>query len=405
VGHKKLGTSLFMMAILLGYQALAATNGKLIHSFTNGADGGDPATRLVFDGAGNGYGTTVTGGQLGFGTVFELKKTSGGKFQEIVLHDFTASPDGKNPYGGVTFDAKGNLYGTTVAGGSGFCSGDGCGTVFMLAPSGNGWTESIIYSFQDGTDAAGPGSGLVFDKAGNLYGTSPDGGANAVGTVYELSPTQSGVWKEQVIHNFTGGNDGSTGSLGLILIDGSGNLYGVTELGGANSAGTIYKLAQSAGSWKLTTLYAFKGQPDAAFPYGGLIADKAGNLYGTTYYGGTSGVGTVFELNSHRQESVLYSFKGGTDSSSSTSTLMFDNAGNLYGTASAGGNPGCDCGTVFELSPSGGSWTEKVLHRFGTSPDGAYPYYGMSADANGNFYSTTAAGGTGGAGTAFSFKP
>jgi uncharacterized repeat protein (TIGR03803 family) len=179
----------------------------------------------------------------------------------------------------------------------------------------------------------------------------------------------------------------------------------VTELGGANSAGTIYKLGKSAGSWQLTTLYAFKGQPDAAFPYGGLTADKAGNLYGTTYYGGTSGVGTVFELSSHGHESVLYNFKGGTDSSSSTSTLMFDDAGNLYGTASAGGNPGCDCGTVFELSPSGGTWTEKVLHRFGTSPDGAYPYYGMSADANGNFYSTTAAGGTGGGGIVFSFKP
>ncbi len=406
MGHKKFLTILIMTAVLLlSYQSFAATNGKLIHPFSGGNDGGDPATRLVFDSAGNAYGTTVTGGQLGFGTVFEMKKMSNGQFQEIVLHDFTASPDGKNPYGGVTFDSKGNLYGTTVAGGNGFCSGDGCGTVFMLAPSGSGWTESIIYSFQDGTDAAGPGSGLVFDKAGNLYGTSPDGGANAVGTVYELSPTQNGVWKEQVIHNFTGGADGSTGSLGLLLVDGAGNLYGVTELGGANSAGTIYKLTKSAGNWKLTTLYAFKGQPDAAFPYGGLTTDKAGNLYGTTYYGGTSGVGTVFELNSHGQESVLYNFKGGTDSSSSTSTLMFDNAGNLYGTASAGGNPGCDCGTVFELSPSGSNWTEKVLHRFGTSPDGAYPYYGMSADASGNFYSTTAAGGTGGGGIVFSFKP
>src|SRR5271168_511716 len=395
----------FALVVLFAGQCLAASGGKLLYSFTGGNDGGDPATRLVFDSAGNAYGTSVIGGKFGYGTVFELKRSEG-SFQEITLHDFTSSPDGKTTYGGVTFDAAGNLYGTTVAGGSGgTCSGDGCGTLFKLTPSGSGWTESVIYNFAGGNDGFGPGGGVVFGKAGNLYGTTPDGGTHSAGTVYELSPTQAGGWQEQIIHSFTGGNDGSTGSLGLLLLDATGNLYGVTEVGGKFGAGTIFKLALSGGTWKLATLYAFGGQPDAAFPYGGLISDAHGNLYGTTYYGGENGLGAVFELDTHGLGSVLYSFRSGNEGNSPTSTLIFDAAGNLYGTTSAGGNAGCDCGTVFELSPTNGAWTEAVLHRFGNTPDGANPYYGMSADAQGNFYSTTAVGGTSGQGIIFVFKP
>ena len=221
--------------------AWAASNGKLVYSFTGAGDGSDPATQLTFDAEGNGYGTTVSGGFYGYGTVFELKRQSGGNFQETVLYSFTGGFDGKNPYGGVTFDGQGNLYGTTVAGGNGgVCAGDGCGVVFELTNDAGSWTPSVLYNFTGGDDGFGPGGGVVFDKAGNLYGTTPDGGKFSGGVVYELSP-QGSTWQQNVIHAFTGGNDGAVGSLGLLLIDGNGNLYGVTEVGGAHSAGTVFR--------------------------------------------------------------------------------------------------------------------------------------------------------------------
>ena len=228
--------------------------------------------------------------------VFKLTPMVGGQWQQSVLYSFTCFSDGKNPYGGVTLDGAGNLYGTTVAGGAGgICSGDGCGVVFQLTQSGGVWSESVLYSFGDLPDAAGPGGGVVFDRAGNLYGTAADGGAYSAGAIFQLSPNGN-QWTETVIHNFTGGDDGAIGSLGLLLLDAAGNFYGVTELGGHYGAGTVYKLTRAAGIWNLTTLYAFMGQPDAGFPYGGLIADAHGNLYGTTYYGGADGAGTVFKV-------------------------------------------------------------------------------------------------------------
>jgi uncharacterized repeat protein (TIGR03803 family) len=393
-------------AVMLVGGAWGASNGKLVYSFTGGADGADPATQLTFDSAGNGYGTTVSGGSYGYGTVFELKRLSGGKVQEIVLYSFSGEGDGKNPYGGVIFDGAGNLYGTTVSGGSGgICSGDGCGVVFELSNSGGSWSESVLYNFTGGNDGSGPGGGVVFDKAGNLYGTTPDGGQFSEGVVYELS-LQGNAWEQTVIHAFTGGNDGGVGSLGLLLLAG-GDFYGVSEAGGAHGAGTVFQLAPgSGGTWQFTTVYAFPGAPNAGFPYGGLIADGKNNLYGTTYYGGTDGVGTVFELDGRlKQGRVLYSFKEGTDGGYPTSTLVFDAAGNLYGTTSMGGFPACDCGTVFELSPASGGWKEAVLHAFREKPDGGYPYYGLTSDASGNLFSTTASGGNNEAGIVFEFTP
>jgi len=398
--------AMVLAAAMLAGSAWAASNGKLVYSFSGGDDGSDPATQLSFDSAGNGYGTTVSGGSYGYGTVFELK-ASGGGFQEIVLYSFTGTSDGKNPYGGVTFDGNGNLYGTTVAGGDGgICAGDGCGVVFELSNNNGNWTENVLYNFTGGDDGFGPGGGVVFDRAGNLYGTTPDGGKFGEGVVYELS-LQGNTWQQTVIHAFTGGNDGGVGSLGLLLIDGSGNLYGVSELGGAHSAGTVFRASPTGGGkWKFTTLYAFKGTPDAAFPYGGLITDGKNNLYGTTYFGGVDGVGTVFRLDgTSKQESVLYSFKEGTDGGYPTSTLVFDGAGNLYGTTSMGGFPACDCGTVFELSPAKGGVKETILHRFKEKPDGGYPYYGLNPDPSGNLFSTTASGGNREAGIVFEFTP
>ena len=391
------------VAMMLVGHSWAASNGKLLYSFTGGRDGGDPATGLAFDQSGNAYGTTVTGGDFGCGTVFQLTP-SGGHFTEKVLFSFDCFGSGKNPYGGVILDSAGNLYGTTVAGGSGgICAGDGCGVVYMLSNVGGSWHETPMYNFTGGDDGFGPGGGLVSDGNGNFYGTTPDGGASGVGVVYQISPVTGGGWKQTVIHAFTGGNDGAVGSLGSLLIDQAGNLYGVSELGGAFSAGTAFRLSPVQGGWKMTTLYAFKGQPHAAFPYGGLIADANGNLFGTTYYGGANGMGAVFKLGrTGNKEVVLYSFKGGTDGSNPTSTLVFDAAGNLYGTTSMGGNTGCDCGTIFELVPAHG---ERILHRFAETPDGGYPYYGLTPDPNGDLYGTTVSGGSATQGVVFKFTP
>ncbi len=385
-----------------------ASSYRSLYSFTGGGDGGDPATALAFDSAGNAYGTTVTGGADGCGTVFQLTP-SGGQWTETVLYSFTCFADGKNPYGGVTLDTEGNLYGTTVAGGSGgTCTGDGCGVVFKLTKSGSMYNHSVLYNFTGGNDGFGPGSAVVFDSSGNLYGTTPDGGAYGFGVIYQLSPNAGG-WTQTVLHAFTGGSDGAVGSLGALLIDAHGNLFGVTEIGGDNSVGTVYEISPTGGSWNFTTLYAFAGQPDAAFPYGGLIADASGALYGTTYFGGANGMGAVYELRptpSGWKEFVLYSFQGGTDGSLPTSTLLFDSAGHLYGTTTTGGNPGCDCGTIFQLSPASViRWKETVVHVFGSSQDGAYPSYGLTSDSMGNLYGTAVLGGAHGQGMVFEFTP
>ena len=376
----------------------AGANEQVLYSFSAGNDGGNAATGLSLDAHGNLYGTTVIGGTFGCGTVFELAPQASPPWPETVLYNFDCYSTGKSPHGGVTLDRMGNLYGTTVAGGSGgSCASDGCGVAFQLTPSG----ENVLHSFTAGKDGFGPGGGVTFDPAGRFYGTTPDGGTYSEGVVYAV--TRAGAkWSERVVHAFTGGSDGGVGSLGPLLRGKSGNLYGVTELGGANGAGTVFELS-TKGRGKLTPLYAFKGAPDAAFPYGGLVADGSGNLYGTTYYGGANGVGSVFELapsGSGYRESVLYSFVGGSDGSSPTSTLVLAKSGVLYGTTSAGGGT-CGCGTIFSVNARSGK--ERVLHRFSGGTDGAYAYYGLTQGANGTFYGSTVAGGRFNQGTVFAF--
>jgi uncharacterized repeat protein (TIGR03803 family) len=374
---------------------------QVLYSFSGGTDGGDAASGLVADGAGNLYGTTVVGGAYTCGTIFKLAPQQSVPWHESVLYSFDCYGTGKTPYGGVTFDRKGNLYGTTVSGGSGgSCGSTGCGVVFQLTPQ----AEDVLHSFTGGNDGFGPGGSVAIDSTGHLYGTTPDGGANAEGTVFELSRVRQ-QWHESVIHAFTGGKDGGVGSLGPLLVSG-GSLYGVTEIGGAHSAGTVFKMTPaSKNRWNLKTLYAFKGAPDAGSPYGGLIVDSSGNLYGTTYYGGAHGLGSVFELIARTRgkyhERVLYSFKGGNDGSSPTSTPLMA-SGRLYGTTSAGGGS-CNCGTIFVVDTASGS--EKVLHSFGGSGDGAYPYYGLTQDPSGNFYGTTVQGGSFNQGAVFELTP
>jgi len=401
--------AIFALVVTIANVAWAAGY-KRVYSFTGGLDGRDPATHLTFDSAGNAYGTTAGGGEFDFGAVFKLTPSDAGWVQ-TVIYSFAGGNDGLDPHGGVTIGPDGALYGTAVAGGNaGICAGDGCGVVYRLALVGDQWLQSTIHNFKGDNDGWGPGSRVVFDAAGNLFGTTPNGGRHSAGTIFMLTPTPGGAWHKRTIHSFTGGKDGATGSMGDLIFDAAGNIYGVTEQGGANGVGTVYKLSPSpTGHWTLTTLYAFKGMPDGGNPYGGLIWDSAGNLYGTSYYGGSVGMGTAFQLtpgpNGKWQENILYNFLGDTDGSLPTTTLIFDKAGNLFGTTSAGGRPSCDCGTVFKLTLSGGSWKEKIVHNFGKSFDGYAPNYGLTFDAAGNLYGATPAGGTSRKGMIFKFTP
>ena len=391
-------------ATLLATVAWAASTTKLIYSFGGNGDGEYTDTELVMDSSGNLYGTSVQGGTFGGGTVFQVTPAG----VHTVLYDFTGGADGGEPYKGVTLDANGNLYGTAVTGGGGSCEG-GCGVVFKLTNSGGTWTQSVIHTFTGGSDGSGPGSPVSIDKQGNVYGTTPTGGANGIGVVYQLRPDASGEWKLRVIHTFTGGNDGGGGSASRLLIDAAGNLYGVCTVGGANGFGTVFEMSPTQGKWQFATLYAFKDSPDGALPYGGLIFDKAGNLYGTTYYAGVYDLGTVYKLthkNGTWSESVLYSFKGGADGASPISSLASDPAGNLYGTTSDGGAAACGCGVIFKMTRgTTGKWTESVAYRFPGIPSPGFAYNGMVGDSAGNFYGATVHGGSGNDGAIYKFTP
>jgi uncharacterized repeat protein (TIGR03803 family) len=382
--------------------ATAATT-KVIFSF--GENEGEYAdTDLETDSAGNIYGTTVLGGDFGGGTVFQLSHTTNG-WVHTVLYSFTGGADGGEPYKGVTLDREGNLYGTAVTGGSGSCEG-GCGVAYKLTNSGGIWTQTVIHAFTGGDDGAGPGARLTVGRNGNIYGMAPTGGAYGLGTIYKIQQGQSGAWILKVIHAFTGGADGSTGSAGRMILR-NGHLYGAATSGGTYGSGVIFELTPSGGEWNFRTLYSFKGQPDGSFPYGALLFDASGRIYGTTYYGGAHNIGAVYKLSPRPigewGEKVLYSFRGGSDGNSPISNLIFDGAGNLYGTTSEGG---LGSGTIFKLSPvSGDQWTETVVHRFRGPPDGAFSYNGMVVDRFGNFYGATVHGGDNDDGSIYRFTP
>jgi uncharacterized repeat protein (TIGR03803 family) len=227
--------------------------------------------------------------------------------------------------------------------------------------------------------------------------------------IYEMKPGTNGNWSFGVIHTFTGGIDGLGGSASRMLLDAAGNLYGVNTVGGADGFGNVFELTRSGSEWKLTTIYSFQDQPDGASPYGGVIFDKDGNLYGTTYYAGANDVGTVYKLtrkNGSWTESVIYSFKGGSDGDSPIGTLVTDAKGNLYGTTSDGGAAKCGCGTIFKLARSSGhNWTESVVYRFPGPPKAAFAYNGIVSDGKGNFFGATVHGGTENDGAIYQFAP
>lgn len=264
---------------------------------------------------------------------------------------------------------------------------------------------------QGAADGIGPNGPLVLDAAGNLYGTTY-AGADGFGTVFELTHEANGVWAEKVLHTFGSGSDGRFPE-GNLILDGSGNLYGTTSQGGANGEGTVFQLARTpGGGWGENIVHNFDpNSGDGDRPAYGLILDAAGNLYGTTRQGGPTGdTGVVFELSPQSggtwTETILDGFQNGI--SQPCGNLIFDEAGNLYGTTLLGGPGACSngCGTVFELTPdTHGGWTENVLHNFGLGTDGSQPFDGLVFDASGNLYGTTSGGGAYGWGTVFEVTP
>lgn len=276
-------------------------NENILHRFTGDTDGGSAYGDVAFDGAGNLYGTTVGGGPYRWGTVFLLTR-SGSGWTKSTLYGFQGGSDGAWPYSGVVFDGAGNLYGTTGAGGADACryGGPNCGTVYELTPSGSGWTEKILYNFHNGNDGGGP-SALIFDLAGNLYGTIC-GGSHGGASVFMLSPSGDS-WNFRVLYALSATSCAPL--LGGLAMDAAGNLYGALVGGGAYGRGSIYKLTRSGSSWWYAGLYDFTGNSDGGEPNGSLIFDRNGNLHGTTQYGGVShycggaphtGCGVVFEL-------------------------------------------------------------------------------------------------------------
>jgi uncharacterized repeat protein (TIGR03803 family) len=397
-----LTTTLTIFAVTL-LATCAAAQEEILYNFPRYAD---LTQAVVFDAAGNLYGTT--GSDRDPGTVFKLEPKTDGKWTHKVLHQFGQGNDGRQPLSPVIFDPAGHLYGTTWEGGTGLGLP---GTVFELTPqAGGGWKEKVVHNFNsyNGKDGAGPIGGLVRDAAGNLYGVTASGGTRNNGTVFELLPKSGGGWTEKVLYSFTHGDqhDGRSPRARLIL-DGSGNLYGTTFNGGgglcAQGCGTVFELTpKTGGGWTEKVLHRFQhDRTDGFYPYGGVIFDAAGNLYGTTSGGGPRGTGTVFELtptSGDWTETILLSFKG--NGFEPHATLVFDDSGNLYGTTRVGG--GGNAGSVFELTPNGdGSWTEKILHNFSQDSDGKEPFAGLILDGSGNLYGTTAIGGTFDGGTVF----
>lgn len=412
----------------LAMQSAQAQTFKALHSFGAPNDGAEPVANLVFDSHGNLFGTTMEGGYNdcqgadGCGTVFELMPNANGTWSESVIHEFSNLPpyDGAFPEAPVVLDGNGNLYGTTAGAGLGMGS---LGTAFELIPQRGGtWAEFTLLNFVDGPSGYSPVGGLILDASGRVFGTTARGGSNSdycdddggCGAVFEL--IRLGVPpSEIVVHTFTGPPD-RVEPLGSLILDSSSNLYGTTFSGGSGgdyALGTAYKLGPNAGGsgWTETILHSFTGPsnggPDGALPYAGMVVDAAGNLYGTTLQGGTSGNGTVFELMPHPggswSESVLYSFQGGADGAQPYGGVTLDASGNLYGTTFGAQD---NLGTVYKLTPSsGGHWTKTILHSFTGGEDGRYPQAGVILDSSGNLYGATFRGGAWDRGVAFEITP
>jgi uncharacterized repeat protein (TIGR03803 family) len=406
-----LAISFGVLAVIFGFlttvaPVFAASHEKVLHTF-RGNDGFQPQARLIFDTAGNLYGTTEFGGSgrcsNGCGTVFKLTPDAKGKWTQTVLHNFNGAPyDGNDP-DALVIDPAGNLYGTTFYGGA-----SGLGTLFKLTPHANGrWTETLLYSFCSVSgckDGETPGNGLVWDREGNLYGTTGEG-TNSYGTVFKFTPGAKGKSAYRVLYTFMSPQDGYPSN--ALTFDAAGNLYGATHYGGTYNYGTIFKLTPRAhGNWTKTILHNLKDVSGGEFPESGIVLDAAGNLYGTTSDGDTRDSGVVFQLapgaNGKWTYRAILLFDG-LSGGALPGGVILDASGNLYGTTFRGGSSGSDCvgvggcGVLFELTlVANGTWTENVLHNFCSSSgctDGAAPDAAPIFDSLGNLYGPTFWGG------------
>ena len=412
-GNQRPSFAALALAIVLGLTIVStpaqSQTFNVLHNFTGGGDGASPGAGLTMDKGGNLYGTTESGAD-GYGTVFKLAHTRSG-WALNPLYSFAGNQDGASPGARVIIGPNGTLYGTTSHGGGSGCGGNGCGTVFNLRPPLNAttnaltdWTETVLYGFTGGADGAFPVGDLVFDQEGNIYGTTVAGGSSQMGTVYELTPSDGG-WTENVLWTFGGGNDGGKPRAGVIF-DNAGNLYGTTQIGGTNGFGSIFQLAPAGSGWSQSTLYSFQNGNDGGSPAGGLIFDPSGSLYGTATSKGQGGGGTAFELTPRQNGtwafSVLYAFAG-QGGGGPQASLAMDAAGNLYGTTYKDGASGS--GSAFRLTPSNGSWVYTDLHDFSLGSDGAQPVGNLVLDADGNLYGTAFAAGGFGYGVVFEITP
>ena len=416
------------VTLILIPNSWAASGETVLHTFDI-ATAADPVTGLTMDASGNLYGTARLGGPgacgAGCGVVFKLTKTGKGGFTYSILHTF-AGPlsDGGNPFGAPLLDSAGNIYGTTADGGEA-----GCGVVYRLSPMAGEYQETILHSFNKfvhrNKDGCNPGSYLIFDAAGNLYGTTNKGGGggvngtfcdNGCGTVFKLTPEKHGKYKESVIHSFPGtkGNTDGRNPVGGLVFDSAGNLWGSTSVGGVGGAGTVFELTPNPdGTYAESTLYSFTGASTGFFPNTNLVIDQAGNLYGTTVNGGlNNGDGVVFKVTPQPgggvEESIIHTFfcndVACNDGVSPFNGLTIDANGTLYGTVDlgggasgqcGGGTPDLGCGIVYTLTPNPqGEFTETILYRFQGFADGAEPMGDhVVVDASGNIFGTTSEGG------------
>jgi len=402
--------AIVVIAVIFASPIAHAQTYEVLHRFAGDADGLNPFGGLVRDSAGNLYGTTVSGGTGTGGTIFKITPAG----DKTILHNFNFQ-DGAAPAAGLVLDAAGNLYGTTSfhdQENCGSADGDRCGTVFKLSKTGK---LTTLYTF-NGIRGDSPRARLLLDRKNNLYGTTGWGGKSrclmdqgipyTCGLVFKLTKGTSVPWKETILHNFTAVSDGWH-PFGALIADALGNIYGTSrssdlqcDKGPADACGTVFKLSRDAGHWKFTLVYVFKGGTDRGDPVGGVIIDSAGNLYGTTSKGGTGGVGTIFKLDPSGNKTILHNFVG-PDGATPNATLLRDSSGNLFGTTREGGTS--KVGTVFRLDPSGNL---TVLHSFQGGTDGAYPENAdLVADDSGSYYGTTVMGGTRERGTVFKIKP
>jgi uncharacterized repeat protein (TIGR03803 family) len=419
--RRNLGPTMFALRVLcllclLTMQFAYAQTYTVLHNFTGGNDGALPTSGLTLGSAGNLYGTATEGGgsnvcRPGCGTVYQLKHAGSGWVLNslYVFHGI----DGAYPSGGVVFGPGGSLYGSTGGGGTGNCN-EGCGTVFKLKPPPTqchsvvcNWRITTLYSFQGPPFASGGGD-LLFDAAGNIYAAGAGGQGlcddfPGCGVIYQLSPVGGG-WSETILHDFSDGTYGRYPN-SYLTFDTAGHIYGATLEGGPGAGGTVFMLTPAGNNSPIQNLHSFAFNAEHE-PFGGVVLDSAGNVYGSTAAGGAGNGGVFFALTQAGDSwsyNVLYNFiNPGMGDFGPWANLTMDAAGNFYGTTVREGVDGC--GSVFKLTNANGSWTYTSLHDF-TCSDGAYPLSGVVMDSAGNLYGTASAGGSQNKGVVFEITP